>query len=158
MHFYLRQNDCICAYTNDDMQIIIWQRNACDKLLHVHPCEQRGPYMSLYVQLFWFHVVSCCVEAVLGSPSSTQCSEWLHCFPCKEHYCPHSSVNWLITSLMRMERPVTMGHIVRWSSDFWTLNKKMLNLRKWSQSRRDSWTWSSKWKVDDSLMVWIDNQ
>lgn len=29
--------------------------------------------------------------------------------PVKGHYCPHSPVNWLITSLMRMEQPATMG-------------------------------------------------
>lgn len=37
---------------------------------------------------------------------------------CKEQYCPRSPVNWLITSLMRTEQPVTMGHIVRRLSDF----------------------------------------
>lgn len=79
--------------------------------IHVNNVDPICPFMCSY---FGFMLSAAVWKHVLGSPSSTQCSEWLHCFPCKEHYCPHSAVNWLITSLMRMERPVTMGHIVRW--------------------------------------------
>ena len=68
-------------------------------------------------------LVSCCqwlhVDAVLWSPRpAVSAVSGCTVFPSKEQYCPHSPVNWLITSLMRMEQLVTMGHIVRWSSDF----------------------------------------
>lgn len=51
-------------------------------------------------------VVSYCMRKLCSGP---KCCERLHCFPSKEQYCPHSPVNWLITSLMRMEQPATIG-------------------------------------------------
>lgn len=64
---------------------------------------------SLNTSYFCFMLSA--VEAAFRSPHPVraQRSEWPHCFPRKEQYCPRSPVNWLITSLMRVEQPATMA-------------------------------------------------
>lgn len=60
-------------------------------------------------QLFLFHAVSSGSSVSVPHPVRAQRSEWPHCFPRKEQYCPRSPVNWLITSLMRVQQPATMA-------------------------------------------------
>lgn len=69
-------------------------------------CAPVWSLCTLYVQLFWFHVVSCCMwKQRCGLPVL-----WVAALfpPVKDSIVPHSPVNWLITSLMHMEQPVTM--------------------------------------------------
>lgn len=119
--------------------------------------EHHVPYMSLYVQLFW---VSRCqllrVEALLWSPSQHPVL-WVAALfpPCKEQYCPRSPVNWLITSLMRMERPVTMDTL---SDGQVTSEPKTRTCLIWENgpgAGRDSWTRSCKWKGGRVINGWM---
>lgn len=95
-------------FTSEQVNTIILAANRCMWSTHFARASQ---CLILYISLCAVILVSCCqllhVVAVLWCLA--QCCEWLHCFPCEEHYCPHCPVNWLITSLMRMEQHVTVG-------------------------------------------------
>lgn len=99
--------------------------------LHGPQCE-RSKYV-LHVQIFG---VSCSVSAsVLPSPRSAPSAvSGCTVSSVKGQYCPQQPRQ-LVNHLFDAYGAVChKGHIVRCSSDFWTQNKSMLNLRKFPPS------------------------
>lgn len=91
------------------------------------------PFMCSYFG-FMLSAAACGSRAVVSqwAPSAVSgCTV----FPCKEQYCPHGPVNWLITSLMRMERPVTMATLSDGRVTSEPKSRTCLISRKWPQSR-----------------------
>lgn len=94
-------------------------------------CEPARVTLSAVVLVQLLHV-----DAALRSLSGRTVS------PCKEQYCPpepRQLVNHLFDAY---GAACHKGHIVWWSSDFWTQNKSKLNLGKMASEKiKNSWAW-----------------